>query len=483
MKPTIAEQIAAFEARRVQSAARMAELMELAGTEGATLDAAQQEEFDTLELDIKAIDGHIRRLKLVESQAVANATPVNGENTQQRGTQMRAVDTSPVISIRRNLPPGTAFARYAMAIARSRGNLMQAAELAAGWHDSTPEVETVLRAAVAVGTTTDPTWAGPLVDYQTMAGEFIELLRPATIIGRITGFRNVPFNVKMPAQTTASTAQWVGEGQPKPVSSLGFELISLGFAKVAGIVAMTEELVRFSNPSAEARVRDDLIETIAEFLDHDFVDPAKAEVPNVSPASITNGAPSIAASGTDTAALKADIRALFAKFINSNLSIAGSVWIMDPVMALSISMIQNPLGQAEFPGINMNGGIFMGLPVIVSTNMPNIIILVTPREILMADDGGVTIDVSREASLQMDSAPSGNGHNLVSLWQQNLVALRAERFINWRRRRADAVAYITDANYGAPATSGGGGDGGGSGGEGLTSSRSRSRPPSSSTGA
>jgi HK97 family phage major capsid protein len=453
MKPTLAEQIAGFEARRAASAARMSELVELSGAEGATLDAAQQEEFDTLEIEIKSVDDHLRRLKLVEAQAVQNAAPVNGGTTAQSGAQLRSV--SPIITVKQNVEKGLAFTRYAIALARSRGNLMQAVEIARAWHDSTPQVENVLRAAVAAGTTTDPTWAAPLVEYQTMTGEFIELLRPATIVGRITGFRRVPFNIKMPAQKSGSTAQWVGEGKPKPVSALGFDTITLGFSKVAGIVVMTDELVRFSNPSAEAIVRADLIETISELLDRDFMDPAKVEDPNVSPASITNGAPNLAATGVTADALRADVRALFSLFISANLSIAGAVWIMDPVTALSIGMMQNPLGQAEFPGIDQNGGLFFGLPIITSTNIPHegegaLMVLALPREILLADDGGVTLDASREASLQMNSAPTDGAAQLVSLWQNNMTALRAERFINWRRRRPEAVAYLTGAQYGEP---------------------------------
>ncbi|MGF6877374.1 phage major capsid protein [Paraburkholderia sp. MM5477-R1] len=454
----LAEMIAAFEAKRAAAQARMSELIELAAKDGATLDAAQQEEFDTLELDIKAIDEHLRRLKLVEAQQVRTATPVDGATSPQRASTVRAVGAGadPVIRVTPNLAKGTAFTRYAIALARSKGNLLQAAEIARGWHDSTPEVEIVLRAAVAAGTTTDPAWAGPLVQYQNMAGEFIELLRPATIIGRISGFRRVPFNVKMPAQTTPSSAQWVGEGQAKPVSALGFETMTLGFAKVAGIVVMTDELVRFSNPSAEPIVQQDLIETITQLLDHDFVDPAKAEVPGVSPDSITHQASYIDASGTTGEAVRADIRGVFSAFTANNASVAGAYWIMDPVMALTLGMMQNALGQPEFPGIDMNGGTFFGLPVICSTNVPKDagglyhIILVQPKEVLLADDGGVTLDASREASLQMDSAPSGGGTGLVSLWQQNMIALRAERFINWKPRRALACAYIRGANYGAP---------------------------------
>ena len=49
-----------------------------------------------------------------------------------------------------------------------------------------------------------------------------------------------------------------------------------------------------------------------------------------------------------------------------------------------------------------------------------------------------TIDASQEASLQMDSAPASPADATtvyVSLWQTNTVGLRAERFVNWKRRR------------------------------------------------
>ncbi|WP_208647214.1 phage major capsid protein [Paraburkholderia terrae] len=468
MKFTIQEQIAAFEARRTTATTRMTEIMEAAAEAGATLDAAHQEEFDGLAQDLEAIDGHIHRLKTIETQVLRSASPIIVTDPASASAARAAAGANTAaparsVTVQQNLPKGTAFTRYAIALARSRGNLMQAAAIAQAWQDSTPQVAAVLRAAVAAGTTTDPAWAAPLVEYQNMTGEFIELLRPATIIGRIDGFRRVPFNIQMPAQTSPSTAQWVGEGQPKPVSALAFETMRLGFAKVAGIVVLTDELVRFSNPSAEAIVQRDLVETITQLLDHDFVDPAKAEVEGVSPESITHNATYIDASGTTADALRTDVRSLFSAFTANNASVAGAYWIMDPVMALTIGMMVNPLGQVEFPGIDMNGGVFFGLPVVCSTNVPKdanglyAIILVKPSEVLMADDGGVTLDASREASLQMNDAPAAGPAQLVSLWQQNMIALRAERFINWKPRRALACAYIRGANYAAPEEDDGGG--------------------------
>jgi hypothetical protein len=39
---------------------------------------------------------------------------------------------------------------------------------------------------------------------------------------------------------------------------------------------------------------------------------------------------------------------------------------------------------------------------------------------------------------------------LVSLWQNNLVGIRAERFVNWLPRRTGVVQWIENAAYVAP---------------------------------
>src|SRR5207342_507590 len=117
------------------------------------------------------------------------------------------------------------------------------------------------------------------------------------------GLRNVPFNVNVPSQTAGGTIQWVGELKPKPVSAMAFAMETLGFAKVASIVVLSQELVRFSNPSAERLVRDSLVKDIAAFLDGQFINPAVALVAGVNPASITNGAPTAAATASPWADL------------------------------------------------------------------------------------------------------------------------------------------------------------------------------------
>ena len=65
--------------------------------------------------------------------------------------------------------------------------------------------------------------------------------------------------------------------------------------------------------------------------------------------------------------------------------------------------------------------------------------------VLLADDGQMMIDMSTEASLQMNDAPSAGAQSLVSLWQTGGVGVKLDRWINWSKRRSAAVQYIEQA--------------------------------------
>ena len=440
---TTAEQIASYHQTRATKAARMVEIMSKSAEKGVTLDENDTNEYDKLKADVGACDAHLTRLGELEALQVKAATPITRPTSITEGSAIRA--SMPVITVKANVPPGTAFMRAACATLVCKGNFNEAAEYAKRWDDSTPEVALYLKAAVAAGNTTDAAWAGPLVN-QGISQDFLELLRPATILGKIPGLRQVPFNTKVPSQTAGGAYGWVGEAKPKPVTKLAFSSDSLGIAKAAGIIILTEELVRLSNPSAEQLCRQDMIAGIAQFLDQQFIDPAVAPVAGVSPGSITNGAPTAASSNNPLT----DILSLITFFSTANIPMAGLTFIMSEANAMALAMHNNSDGSPAFPGVTINGGSYKGINVVTSSAAAQMIIGVQPSLVLYADDGGVTIDASREASIQMDSAPAAPPDAttvFVSLWQANLVGLRAERFINWKRANANAVKYLTAAVF------------------------------------
>ena len=73
---TIAEQITALEAKRQASASRRDAVMQKALEEDRTTDAAEQEEFDSLDATVNAIDSDLVRLHAVEKSQAAAAKPV-----------------------------------------------------------------------------------------------------------------------------------------------------------------------------------------------------------------------------------------------------------------------------------------------------------------------------------------------------------------------------------------------------------------------
>lgn len=151
------------------------------------------------------------------------------------------------------------------------------------------------------------------------------------------------------------------------------------------------------------------------------------------------------------------MKATFANFLAANIT--PNVAIMTQAQALAFSLMETSLGQPQFPQMSLTGGTMLGMTVIASENIPytedspqegSPIIFLRSDDIALADDGGVEVDVSTEASIEMSTTPTdpvSASTVLVSLWQHNLVGIRAERMINWVKRRDAAVQFISAGKY------------------------------------
>ncbi len=482
MKKSYADQIAGFEATRAAKVGTMDSILEKSADTGTTLDAAQKEEHDTLVADVAEIDEHLVRLRAAEKREKAAAVEVKGGSPRE-GLQARE---GAVITIERTLPPGILFTRAAMCLGMARGNAFEAREMAkAAYGDHAAQVvrtveafgremgkgrrDLVERTAVTGGTTVGSHYLDDMVPYNVM-NDFVDFLRPGSIIGKFGGpnpgggpnypsLNRVGFNERVSGMSTGFVAGWKGEGLPAlPTAAVTFNTALL-YNNMSALAVLMKEAIRFSNPSAEARVRDDLGRAVNSKLDLDFIDPAKAANGTTSPASITNGVVATGVTGTTAAFLISDVATLLKQFTTNNLSAFDLVLIMSASQALEISMMTTTLGALYFPNISMLGGNFRGLPVITSEHLQSVgspainsIVAVKAGDIYLADDGVVTIDASDQASLEMvdsssQNAGTGTGASLVSLWQTGAVGLMATREITWKKRRSVAVQYISPAAY------------------------------------
>lgn len=463
MKKSIAEQISAFEAARKEKNARMDDLLDASGEKGETLDAEQQEEYDGLADEVKAIDEHLKRLKDREARDVATAAAV--EKAAGATAAAAAAARSHIqVKSQPKLAPGIGFARFVKCVGLAKGNLMQAEVIAKARYGENSDIVGVLKTAVAAGSTESGSWAEHLVgDETSVFADFVEFQRPQTIIGKfgtngIPALRNVPFRTPLISQTGGGAGYWVGEGKAKPLTAFDFARTTLEPLKVANIAVVTKEVLMASSPSAEAIIRDSLAAALKERMDTDFIDPTKTASAGVSPASITTGISLPNSSGNDADSIREDLRTLFQTFIDANNAPTSGVWIMSAGTALALSLMMNALGQPEFPGVTVNGGTLSGLPVITSEYVSTVsagsyVFLVNANDIYLADEGGISVDMSTEASLEMADNPAHNSTTptaaqLVSLWQTNSVGFLAERTINWSKRRSSAVAGIDTVNWG-----------------------------------
>lgn len=467
---TFAEQIAALEATRETKSARMNEVMQKSLDENRSTDTAESEEFDTLENEIKTLDADLVRLRKMERIQAAKATAVDTKAVEHQPARQEGVSNVQLKTVEK-LEPGIAFARQAICLVHAQGDHAKAFQFAERHYPQSENIVKLfkaqaeganlqslmqMKATVPAGTTTDSTWAAPLVYQNTTSADFITFLRARTLIGQAQ-FRPIPFNVRIPRQTSGGTSGWVGQGKSKPVTKFDFDAVTTAFTKVAGITVITQELARFSDPSAEALVRDQLADTVIERIDTDLFDPDVAAVSGVNPAGLLNGVNPVAGpTGSDPDDIRCALLRLWAPW-DSTFMGARPAYYTTPAVARFLAFMRDALGNVAFPGMTANGGSLDGVPVRTSQYLANNggsagspFILVDEAEIYLADDGTVTLDASREATIEMSSTPAGsssatvtsNGSPFVSMFQTNSIALRAERFVWWGARRSGAVQWI-----------------------------------------
>lgn len=411
-------------------------------SKGATPDEATEAEIKGLQDEIAVMEKNLERLENIQKSQdtlAGTTTPVDG-STFEKG--LNSTQGRIVVKTESNLPKGHGLAMIVRAkvasqqLAKNHSEYVSASALLKSWNAP----EHVQNVAKAVAGTTTSTEYSALVQTQNLVSEFMDVMRPRTIIGRIKGFREVPFNITVPTKTSGSIVNWVGEGKKKPVTNLVIGKTSLSFAKIAGIVPFSDELGKFSDPKVDAMVMQDLSDSIAGYSDAQFLLPTKVESAE-SPASILNGVTPITAAGLTIDNFRSDLRKLRGKFIAGNVSLTGCYYIMSETMASYMSDLIDALGNPVYRGMDAPVGekTLKGLPVVESESAGAIIALIKPSEILLADDGGIDLSISSEATLDYND---GTDDVSLSLWQENMVAVRAERYIRWKKRHALAAAWI-----------------------------------------
>jgi hypothetical protein len=296
------------------------------------------------------------------------------------------------------------------------------------WGEANAPMEVIKAAVPALNIADlDNTSVAGMIDRALMVA-----VRERAMLFRMRGIRRTGFNTRA-VTVGGTTAVWVAPGRPIPVLQPQIDATGLDPAVIASLSVWTERALETS-PGIEAVIFDDLVRALANGLDAAFIDPANAGA-GIPPASITHGAPAIAA-GAD---LGADIANLIGTFAGD---LASAYFLTSPATAAALAATQ--LGR----DIGARGGELVGVPVLTGNVPGGQLTLVDPTGVQAAWDEEAELSSSREGAVEMrdsglqQDATTGAGANLVSLWQLNLVAIRANTHVAWATARAGSVVSL-----------------------------------------
>jgi hypothetical protein len=237
--------------------------------------------------------------------------------------------------------------------------------------------------------------------------------------------------------TSGASGYWVEARKPKALSKPAVTGSSLASRTVAGIIAMSKEALASGDPRAERVFRDDCVRACAAMLDTALLDSTNAGSDST-PQSPLFGVSPVSSSGIPRADLSAGL-----EMYDGDLST--TVVIGDPIEGLQLA-----LSGPAFSDCGPRGGICAGMPLLTSTASPRdtsggqLVLLDAAGLAVALDD--VEISISDQATLIMSDTPESEAQR-VSLFQNELLALKVVLRANWEKQRENSVGFITGVDY------------------------------------
>lgn len=270
---------------------------------------------------------------------------------------------------------GLMFARFARALFLGKGDMEQAAfEVKKYWGADDPVLKGLdgsmklknLAAgnAAAAGNIVIPEWSR----------EWIELLRNQTIIRGLPGIRTFPMPVgaiTMRKQSIAGVAYYVGEAANITKSDQNVNLLNMVYKKLAALTVVSNDLLRFAGPEADAFVRDDLLLVSAIREDLAFLLGDGTVGTPVGIFNFSAAANKFASAGTTLANQQADLAKSIRKLQEGNvpLTLENGFFLMAPRTYWGLFNLVSTTGNYIFRD-ELSRGRLLGYPIRVSNQIP-----------------------------------------------------------------------------------------------------------------
>lgn len=306
----------------------------------------------------------------------------------------------------------------------------------------------------------DPTVRGDFSGFinPARAAAYFEEARKRSVVQQLV--RQIPLGAsgaEIPYSTSKATAAWVAEGGKKPTTESGISLATITPKKIAAISVVSAEVVRANPGNYMDILRDDIAEAFALAFDaaalHGTNTPfgANSYLDATSRTAVELGTTAAASGG-----IYGDIVAGLKGLVDNGKRLTGFAWDLsaEPLFAAAtdttgralFSDMSNPTLAAPGPVVP---GRTLGRPAFMGDGIATDVVAGTPptggvvgyggdwSKAVWGVVGGITYDVSTEASVTL-------GTTLTSLWEYNLVAIRAEAEFGWLLQDKDAFVQYTN---------------------------------------
>lgn len=303
-------------------------------------------------------------------------------------------------------------------------------------------------------TASNLTSAGFLIP-EVISNEFIELLRPASIV-RSFGPSLAPMTngaFSMRKALTGTTASYIGENKPIPVTGVSGGFVKLSAKKLAALVPISNDLLRYEGGlSADTWVRNDLTRSISQKEDISFIRSTGSEFSPRGFRWLVNAANVVAYTGDGSLAnVTLQLGLLWLKLRNANTPMVNPGLILSPRTEYYLMNLRDGNGNFAFRAEMLAGKLFM-TPYKVTTQIPeNLggggnateIILADFDDIVIGDVPAIQVETSGEASYVDETGAT------VSAFQndQTLIRMIVEHDIN--TKRDTSIAVLTGVTLGA----------------------------------
>jgi hypothetical protein len=289
-------------------------------------------------------------------------------------------------------------------------------------------------------------------DYLPGSSELIDAMgRVSAFDQALPAMRRLPERFAAVPNLTRPNASWRGESKSLPATRYTTSRERLQPKRVGGILIAPLELLRDRGNAAELQFRSLMLEALAYSTDSAAFDPSNAG-DSSTPRSLTFDAPTVASSGD----VADDCAAAIANF-GGNLRRAA--WFGSP-RTLGLIGLRTPNGVGAACGCL--GGSLAGLPA-YATDATGLVdsdggaLALVDLGACCYLDRGINISVAADVLVEQDSAPQGATDSptaasatLVSVWQEDSVAMLVSRSIDFKRVTETACVVITGAVYAAP---------------------------------